>query len=231
MNGHAVPQNLLYFREFFCFKTRFNHYPSPSALFLYSAATLGLAIYAKRHGDVWDAAAALLRDHASSLSPHRMQSLLENLVAAASQMTPAEKARPGRGPPPLLLVWGPRPLPTTLQPVRLVVDPSAVPQSPAGRQGLFLYDPFAAKRKLEKAGSGDPASESEAGTVTEWVCGEMAVVDIEVSNPSSVSIKIDKMVLEAELNGVPATKVRPCISVLRYTLSYNPPNYYTVAVI
>ena len=30
-----------------------------------------------------------------------------------------------------------------------------------------------------------------------WVCGESGVLDIEVANPSSVSIQIEKMVLEA----------------------------------
>lgn len=54
-------------------------------------AVLGLAIYAKQHADVWDAAAALLRSHAGELSAHRQQSLLENLLAAASQMAPGDK--------------------------------------------------------------------------------------------------------------------------------------------
>lgn len=36
-------------------------------------AVLGLAIYAKQHADVWDAAAALLREHSGELSSHRMQ--------------------------------------------------------------------------------------------------------------------------------------------------------------
>ena len=54
-------------------------------------AVLGLAIYSKHHADVWDAAAALLREHAGELSAHRMQSLLENLLAAASQMGAADK--------------------------------------------------------------------------------------------------------------------------------------------
>ena len=52
---------------------------------------LGLAIYSKQHADVWDSAAALLREHAAELSVHRMQSLLENLLAAASQMGSADK--------------------------------------------------------------------------------------------------------------------------------------------
>ena len=54
-------------------------------------AVLGLAIYAKQHADVWDAAAALLREHSSELSAHRQQSLLENLLAAASQLAAADK--------------------------------------------------------------------------------------------------------------------------------------------
>lgn len=54
-------------------------------------AVLGLAIYAKHHADVWDAAAALLRDHSGELSGHRMQSLLENLLAAASQMAAPDR--------------------------------------------------------------------------------------------------------------------------------------------
>jgi hypothetical protein len=54
-------------------------------------AVLGLAIYSKQHADVWDSAAALLREHTGELSAHRMQSLLENLLAAASQMGAADK--------------------------------------------------------------------------------------------------------------------------------------------
>lgn len=54
-------------------------------------AILGLAIYAKQHAEVWEAAAVLLRDHPAELSPHRQQSLLENMLAAAAQMAPAER--------------------------------------------------------------------------------------------------------------------------------------------
>lgn len=199
-------------------------------------ATLGLAIYAKRHCDVFDAAAALLRDHSKELSTHRMQSLLDNLVAAASQMAVGEKARPGRGPPPLLHVMGPRAVPDALAP--LWIQPLGndegnnnnnnhsttssdylAAQSPSSRQNIFLYDPFSAKRQKERnelrkkkgaasmsglgtgvSGIGGGGIEGLLGEIDsgiQWVSGEPAVVDIEVANPSSVSIKIDKMVLEA----------------------------------
>ena len=225
-------------------------------------ATLGLAIYAKRHGDVWDAAAALLREHSRDLSTHRMQSLMDNLVAAASHLRPVEKLRPGKGPPPLLRAVQPRPPPPALLPVWLHFyddddgvggvgggwgDKDIDIQSPSSRgQGLFLYDPFSEKRKQEKmrqeelqrrrrhrrhrrrdasntatgGGGGtdsnsknnavdggstedesdstddDEDDEDEDDDAVEWIAGESAAVDIEVSNPTSVSIKIDKMVLE-----------------------------------
>lgn len=206
-------------------------------------ATLGLAIYAKRHSDVFDAAAALLRDHSIELSTHRMQSLLDNLVAAASQMAISEKARPGKGPPPLLYVVGPRAVPDALAP--LWIQPlgndegnnntkstltnsmgsgNFAAQSPSSRQNVFLYDPFSAKRQKERnelrkkkgfasmdglnsggvagiasgAAGGVEALLGEIDSGIQWVSGEPAMVDIEVANPSSVSIKIDKMVLEAK---------------------------------
>jgi len=233
-------------------------------------ATLGLAIYAKRHGDVWDAAAALLREHSASLSPHRMQSLLDNLMASASHMGPKEKARPGRGPPPLIYYVMARDPPGALRPRYIEVSPEAPPQSPAG-QRLFLYDPFADKRKARKyserrkSAAGFPDFEADfdsrrghhhgaregrgttrdhlgvlgfqhisfnihggEGGVAEgsmqlsqaaWPCGEPAVVDIEISNPSSVAIKIDKMVLDAYFQGRPYKRVR-CVSCFFFHLVF-----------
>lgn len=116
---------------------------------------LGLAIYAKQHTDVWDAAAALLRQHSGELSAHRQQSLLENLLAAASQMAASDKTRPGPGPPPLLYFEGPRVPPPPQRPVRFTVGLRlpAVGVGANGRQGSgpFLYDPFSAKRELVSA--------------------------------------------------------------------------------
>lgn len=62
------------------------------ALALWAAPLLLL----QAHADVWDCAAALLREHPGDLSAHRQQSLLENLLAAASQMAPQDRwAREG----------------------------------------------------------------------------------------------------------------------------------------
>lgn len=60
-------------------------------------SVLGLAMYAKQHTDVWDAASALLREHPGELSAHRMQSLADNLAASASNMAPADRWVCGRG--------------------------------------------------------------------------------------------------------------------------------------
>ena len=168
-------------------------------------ATLGLAIYAKRHADVWDAAAALLRDHTNQLSNHRMESLMENLIAAASQMQANERSRPGKGPPPLLRGPTPRAPPAPLAPIWIHENPSpgnASPstiQSPSSLQSLFLYDPFSARRQKargELSKKGGICGDGDSSNMY-WVCGESGVLDIEVANPSSVSIQIEKMVLEA----------------------------------
>ncbi|GAB4823676.1 hypothetical protein N2152v2_010722 [Parachlorella kessleri] len=188
-------------------------------------AVLGLAIYAKAHADVWDCAAALLREHPADLSSHRQQSLLENLLAAASQMAPADRSRPGPGPPPLLYFGDPRPLAPPQRPLRFVVAAIADPGAGGpNSQTPFLYDPFSARRQAAAAAAQHaqeqaPAGGGEAGAggaggaggyqvSAEWVCGELASVDIEVHNPSLVGIRIDKLVLEAEYVGDPSMAPR-----------------------
>jgi hypothetical protein len=223
-------------------------------------AVLGLAIYAKQHSDVWDAAAALLRDHGGELSAHRQQSLLENLLAAASQMAPADRARPGPGPPPLLFFGAPRPPPPPQRAVRFAVGLRRGGDALGGRPGSgpFLYDPFSAKREQARARAvlccpptqacflsaqrisfcwsmrlgqrrwlprarpraaqwrpplllrpafdrryqaleppralprlqAAARSQAVAAGPAEWVCGEVAGVEVEVSNPAAVGIRV-----------------------------------------
>ena len=157
---------------------------------------LGLAIYSRQHTDVWDAAAALLREHPGDLSSHRQQSLLENLLAAASQMAPADKARRGPGPPPLLWLVGPRPPAAALRPHRF---PLAAPQPDAGSSAgggggaagpLFLYDPFSARREQAAAAAAAATGGDLGGGPLEWVCGDVASVEVEVANPAAVSIRV-----------------------------------------
>ena len=160
-------------------------------------ATLGLAIYAKHHADVFDTAAALLREHATELSSHRMQSLLDNMLAASSQMTPAEKKlRHGAGPPPLL--HAPRAL--ELSPDR---RPRAAndrgPTSPAGDDGsVFLYDPYSERRRKDERvqssrGSDRHGNASHDDGPRAWVVGELGALEVEVSNPTSIGIKVRRL--------------------------------------
>ena len=154
------------------------------------AATLGLAIYAKRHADVWDAAAALLREHCHHLSSHRIQSLYDNLKAAGSQMSPKDKARPGKGPPPILYLTGPCPLdgPHSLHLLKVesLKDSSISPiTSPKGTGNPFLYDAFAARRK-HRNGSG----KEDSNHAVTWVCGEPGKVEVEICNPCPIPIKV-----------------------------------------
>jgi hypothetical protein len=156
---------------------------------LYSAATLGLAIYAKRHADVWDAAAALLRDHCQHLSSHRITSLHENLKAAASHMPVKDRSRPGKGPPPLL--YFKRVVPLQNEDALHVFDTkdltaavSSPLTSPNASSNPFLYDAFEARRKGQgSANDGSPQS------VT-WVCGETGAVEVEIFNPCPIELKV-----------------------------------------
>ena len=170
-------------------------------------ATLGLAIYAKRHADVWDAAAALLREHSKEISRHRIRSLYDNLKTASSNMSQKDKARPGRGPPPILFILGPKPLKDerslhVMDPEDLMKSPTSPIGSPSTSATPFLYDPFAAKRKQRQA---VVSGVSEADSVG-WICGEPGFIEIQLYNESPITIKISRMVLHATYNGVPATK-------------------------
>ncbi|KAL4423746.1 hypothetical protein ABPG75_001047 [Micractinium tetrahymenae] len=152
-------------------------------------AVLGLAIYAKHHTDVWDAAGALLRDHASELGAHRMQSLLENLLAAASQMAAADKNRSGPGPPPLLFFLAPRRPPLPQRPVQFTIglrQPGNGALTGRPGSGPSLYDPFSAKREQAAAAM----SQAVAVGPVQWVCGELAGMEVEVSNPAAVGMRV-----------------------------------------
>lgn len=152
------------------------------------AATLGLAIYAKRHADVWDAAAALLREHCAYLSSHRIQSLFDNLQAAAAQMSAKDRARPCKGPPPVLFLVSMKPLEGSnalklLDLTRLGAFHTSPIMSPK-ESNPFLYDAFSAKRKEKKQDG------KEVINVVDWVCGEPGSVEVEISNPSPLHIRV-----------------------------------------
>lgn len=112
-------------------------------------------------------------------------------------MDPEDKARPGPGPPPHLRLLGPRPPAPHLRPVTLKFTPFSS-RNPAasskdggdddgqGHSGPFLYDPFAAKRAAKQASQ---IAAAGPGYVC-WVKDEVAVVDVEVSNPAAVGIKV-----------------------------------------
>lgn len=159
-------------------------------------STLGMAILARKHAQVWDAASTLLREHYKEISTHRMQSLIENLAAAASQLPKGDKSIRPTGPGPLLS--DPEPRPTAAQrdthpPHRLLIRPegttTSTSKTPVSRDQLLLYDPFIVKRKEEQAKNRDVAGQVIA------VVGETITVDVWVANPTAVGIRIERMVL------------------------------------
>lgn len=169
-------------------------------------ATLGLAIYASRHADVWDAAAALLREHSHELSEHRIRSLYDNLKTASSNMAAKDKFRPGKGPPPVLYLVKPQALEgeRTLHLFDSNVLRKAITSpitSPTSSQTPFLYDAFAAKRQERRQNSA-----GRSPSAVDWICGEPGIVEVEIANPCSMTMRIARLTLEANCNGAPATK-------------------------
>ena len=170
-------------------------------------ATLGLAIYANRHTDVWDAASALLREHNAILSPHRVRSLYDNLKAASLNISAADKFRPGRGPPPIVYLVGPRPLEGERE--ILMLEDTSLDETRRGNAGRktstpFLYDALASKRR-----ESSPAADTKRrNSITKWVRGEPGRIDLELYNASPVTMKIARLVLLANVDGLPATKAQ-----------------------
>lgn len=102
------------------------------------------------------------------------------------------RARPGPGPPPLLHFIGVQQPPEELRVIQRrqgnAESPSTRKNGPSGDgngSGLFLYDPFQAKRKSS-------GSQKDPGPVS-WVVGETGAVEIEVSNPSSVPMRVRRV--------------------------------------
>lgn len=97
------------------------------------------------------------------------------LTAAANHLTAAEKNRPGPGPIPHIAFLRPIALPPHLQPVRLSVSKS---DAAAGPSGPFIFNPNEAKQR-------EAAEAAEEGPVM-WVSGEVAVVSVEIRNPTAL---------------------------------------------
>lgn len=206
---------------------------------------LATAILAGQHADVWDAAALLLREHCRcgarahvtpclclgrqphcsepagrgrDLSAARQEALQQTLEAAAKQMSPEERQRPGPGPPPLLAFVRALPLAPALRPRPVAVAPAGGGASEgldAGRMpgdvSPFIYNPSRvrgaalrpcsalwsrARRRADRCARGvqDKVKAREAGQAEReaaavWVAGEPASVEVEIRNPTASAIK------------------------------------------
>ena len=93
-------------------------------------------------------------------------------------MTAAEKLRPCAGPPPLLSFL--RPLKAALHLAPRAIDFTHAEGLSSGQQdGPFIFTPFSTRQKAE-----------DAGAPLGWLCGEVATVEVEISNPTAVPIKV-----------------------------------------
>jgi len=129
-------------------------------------------------------------------------------------MSSADKMRPGLGPPPVVYLVGPEPLGG--EHAILVLDrdggfgaSGGVGTADRNSSTLFLYDAFASKRNDKINQRDDSARESKLAQTTErWVRGEQGRIDLDLYNESPVTMKIARLVLEATVDGVPATKAQ-----------------------
>ncbi|KAK9846875.1 hypothetical protein WJX84_009549 [Apatococcus fuscideae] len=163
-------------------------------------SVLNTAILAAQHSDVWDAAALLLREHCSELLPSRQESLLNTLAAAAHQMGIDDRQRSGPGPPPLLIFCRCLPLPEPLRPQELQILPT---NARGPQEGPFIYSAFGDRQQQQQA-----AAEGMRQQEARWVAGEMGSVEIEISNPTTMQMKVDRLALEAEHVGDPSIAPR-----------------------
>lgn len=166
---------------------------------------LSASIAAGAHAAVWDAASALLTNHADLLTPTRQDVLGRTLDAAAAQMAPADRARPpGAGPPPRLAFVGAHPPAADARPRPLGDDGWPLPDGggrAARADGPFI---FSALGPDAKRGGGDPATPAAPSL---FAAGDPVRVDVELSNPSAVAVQVERLTLEAELevDGLRAT--------------------------
>ena len=170
------------------------HWPVVAAGALEGAVSAAIA--AGAHACVWDAAAALLSHHAPLLPASRQDVLARTLDVAAAQMAAGERARPGvgAGPPPLL-AWVATPPPPADEAPRLLEKegwPAPRGRSKGRGDGPFIFSALGGERR---AAATTPA----AGPPPTFAAGEPVRVDVEVTNPASIPVQVERLTLEAEL--------------------------------
>ena len=137
---------------------------------------------------------------------------MNTLAAAAHQMGIDDRQRTGPGPPPLLIFRRCLPLPEPLRPQQLQILPTStargvsvfalllntklssewaswpiwmVSWSAGPQEGPFIYSAFGDRQQQQEA-----AAEGVRQQEARWVAGEMGSVEIEISNPTTMQMKV-----------------------------------------
>jgi hypothetical protein len=157
----------------------------------------------------WDVAARLLREHAPALSPPMQAGLVRALEAAAA-LLPAEGGREEH-PPPAAALLAVRPPPPwrrpSAEPQRIAGADAADAAGaapggeggsggvPARRAAVFVFSPF------ERARAAAAAARAAAAHAATWVAGEEAELEVALSNPCAVPLRVDGLSLVAAPGG------------------------------
>ncbi|KAK3266806.1 hypothetical protein CYMTET_24599 [Cymbomonas tetramitiformis] len=136
---------------------------------------------------MWALAAQLLREHSPFLSEEARASLLALARAAAHQLGPGARFTEG-------LVQGLRlramcPPPAALQVRKVHAAGTGSAQGRGKVHNPFIYSPIN-DRQAPKAGAG--------GAATLWVAGELAQVEVELTNPTCEPLHVEALVLSTE---------------------------------
>mmetsp|Transcript_26937 Transcript_26937/g.75892 ORF Transcript_26937/g.75892 Transcript_26937/m.75892 type:complete len:1891 (+) Transcript_26937:162-5834(+) len=137
-------------------------------------ALLGASTRTMAHQEAWRAAAAILCHHSSHLAEDRQQWLFDTLKVACKYTD--QNVLRGPGPPPLVNLIAIQASPRWLQPVDVKGAAASTIKGP------FIFSAFDARAVVEKK-------------KIRWVCNENCKVDVEVSNPCSIPINVERMFL------------------------------------
>lgn len=149
-------------------------------------AAIGAASAEKDPAGVWEAACRLLRGHAGRLGPEGQAMLWGDLSAAAQMLGRAGVGVVSMGPSPSCALVSLVEPPEPNWPLQLPPFEEGSADARPKRTGPFLYAAFK-DRSGRKAG---PLG---------WVVGETAAVEVELSNPLAVDVRLDRLCIRGEL--------------------------------
>eukprot|EP00210_Caulerpa_lentillifera_P001797 g1727.t1 len=138
---------------------------------------------------LWEASATLLREFFNVIAQDRQQILMDLMKKASTQMSPGDKRRDSLGPPPYFQVRDICHLPDPLKP-RICDELKDQSANKESQETPFIFNPYAMKRRSD--------ARSEREEQSRWIVGEECSLEVYISNPCAVQLKIERLCLCVE---------------------------------